>query len=86
VVGFEVVYFTIVTPWKLSIMKLPPMLYTVELENFSICFPESENSRLVTVLQENTMLRSEVDMLRLKCKHLLEENRRLKQASIVLLW
>ncbi len=30
------------------------------------------------------MLRSEVEMLRVKCKHLLEENRRLKQASITI--
>lgn len=49
-----------------------------------LCYAEAESNRLVTVLQENTVLRSEVDMLRLKCKHLLEENRRLKQASIAI--
>ena len=47
-------------------------------------YAEVENNRLVTVLQENTVLRSEVEVLRLKCKHLIEENRRLRQASVTI--
>ena len=41
-----------------------------------------ESARLATVLQENAVLKSEIEILRLKCKNLLEENRRLRQASV----
>jgi hypothetical protein len=33
-------------------------------------------------MQENAVLKSEIEILRLKCKNLLEENRRLRQASV----
>lgn len=45
---------------------------------------EAENSRLTTIIQENTVLRSEIDVLRSKCKHLMEENRKLKLASVTI--
>ena len=45
--------------------------------------------RLATVLQENTVLkselavqRSELEIIKLRCKNLIEENRRLRQASV----
>ena len=34
------------------------------------------------MLQENAVLKSELEMLKLKYKGLLDENRRLKQASV----
>ena len=34
------------------------------------------------MLQENAVLKSELELLRLKCKNLVEENRRLRQASV----
>ena len=43
---------------------------------------DMDNHRLATVLQENAVLKSEVEMLKMKYKTLLEENRRLKQASV----
>ena len=43
-----------------------------------------ESVRLATVLQENAVLKSEMEILRLKCKNLLEENRRLRQASVTI--
>lgn len=43
---------------------------------------EADTARLATVLQENAVLKSEIEILRLKCKNLLEENRRLRQASV----
>ena len=43
---------------------------------------EAETARLATVLQENAVLKSEIEIMRLKCKNLLEENRRLRQASV----
>lgn len=43
---------------------------------------EIDNHRLTTVLQENAVLKSELEMLKIKYKGLLEENRRLKQASV----
>lgn len=46
--------------------------------------PEVESARLATVLQENAVLKSELEILRLKCKNLLEENRRLRQASVTI--
>ena len=45
---------------------------------------EVESARLATVLQENAVLKSEIEILRLKCKNLLEENRRLRQASVTI--
>ena len=47
-----------------------------------VCFSEAESARLATVLQENAVLKSEVEILKLKCKNLHEENRRLRQASV----
>ncbi len=44
--------------------------------------PEVDTVRLATVLQENAVLKSELEIIRLKCKSLLEENRRLRQASV----
>ena len=41
-----------------------------------------DSARLATVLQENAVLKSELELLRLKCKNLVEENRRLRQASV----
>lgn len=43
---------------------------------------EAESARLATVLQENAVLKSELDMLRHKHKNMMEENRRLRQASV----
>ena len=43
---------------------------------------EAESARLATVLQENAVLKSELEILKLKCKNLHEENRRLRQASV----
>ena len=43
---------------------------------------EAESARLATVLQENTVLKSELDMVKLKYKNIAEENRRLRQASV----
>lgn len=43
---------------------------------------EAEGVRLSTVLQENAVLKSEIEILRLRCKNLSEENRRLRQASV----
>jgi len=48
----------------------------------SFLFTEVDSARLATVLQENAVLKSELELLRLKCKNLLEENRRLRQASV----
>ena len=39
---------------------------------------------MTTIIQENTVLRSEIDVLRSKCKHLTEENRKLKEASVTI--
>lgn len=51
-----------------------------------LCAPafhtEAESARLATVLQENTVLKSELDMVKLKYKNIAEENRRLRQASV----
>ena len=47
-------------------------------------FSDVESARLATVLQENAVLKSEIEILRLKCKNLLEENRRLRQASVTI--
>ena len=41
-----------------------------------------ENVRLATVVQENAVLKSELEMLKLKYKNLIEENKRLRQASV----
>lgn len=50
---------------------------------FSFLFISDVDSvRLATVLQENAVLKSEMEMLKLKCKNLLEENKRLRQASV----
>lgn len=51
---------------------------------FSLCSlcAEVESARLATVLQENTVLKSELDMVKLKYKNIAEENRRLRQASV----
>ena len=38
--------------------------------------------RLATLTQENAVLKSELDLLRLRCKSLSEENRSLRQASV----
>ena len=43
---------------------------------------DGESVRLATVLQENAVLKSEMEMLKLKCKNLTEENKRLRQASV----
>lgn len=43
-----------------------------------------ETNRLTTVLQENAVLRSELEVMRLRCKTLMEENRRLRQASVTI--
>lgn len=43
-----------------------------------------ESNRLSTVLQENAVLRSELEVMRLRCKNLMEENRRLRQASVTI--
>ena len=43
---------------------------------------EVESARLATVLQENAVLKSELDMMKHKYKNLMEENRRLRQASV----
>lgn len=45
-------------------------------------FSEAESARLATVLQENAVLKSELEILKLKCRNLHEENRRLRQASV----
>lgn len=45
---------------------------------------EVEANRLVTVLQENAVLRSELEVMKLRCKNLMEENRRLRQASVTI--
>ncbi len=45
---------------------------------------EGENARLLTVLQENAVLRSELEVMRLRCKNLTEDNRRLRQASVTI--
>lgn len=53
-----------------------------------ICLPqpalstEADRTRLTTVLQENAVLKSELEVYRLKIKTLTEENRRLRQASV----
>ena len=49
---------------------------------FSHLSPEVDSARLATVLQANAVLKSELEILRLKCKNLIEENRRLRQASV----
>ena len=41
-----------------------------------------ESVRLATVVQENAVLKSELEMLKLKYKNLIEENKRLRQASV----
>eukprot|EP00731_Ephydatia_muelleri_P029731 Em0021g254a len=43
-----------------------------------------ESARLATVIQENAVLKSELELLRLKCKNLVEENKRLRQASVTI--
>ena len=43
-----------------------------------------ESARLATVMQENAVLKSEMELLRLKCKNLVEENKRLRQASVTI--
>ena len=44
--------------------------------------PPSVHVRMTTLTQENAVLKSELELLRLKCKTLLEENRVLRQASV----
>ena len=51
---------------------LCPLLHTAEVES----------ARLATVLQENAVLKSELDMMKHKYKNMMEENRRLRQASV----
>ena len=43
---------------------------------------KDDSVRLATVLQENAVLKSEMEMLKMKCKNLIEENKRLRQASV----
>ncbi len=43
---------------------------------------EADRNRLLTVLQENAVLKSEIEVYRLKVKSLTEDNRRLRQASV----
>ena len=50
---------------------------------YSMC-QDIESARLATVLQENAVLKSELELLRLKCKNLVEENKRLRQASVTI--
>ena len=51
--------------------------------NYLTCnLAEVESARLATVLQENAVLKSELDMLRHRHKNMMEENRRLRQASV----
>ena len=45
---------------------------------------EAERNRLTTVLQENAVLKSEIEIYKLKVKSLTEENRRLRQASVTI--
>lgn len=44
----------------------------------------SQQVRLATLTQENAVLKSELDLLRLRCKGLSEENRALRQASVTI--
>lgn len=55
-----------------------------QLFNCILHFAEAESSRLTTVLQENAVLRSELEVMRLRCKNLVEENRKLRQASVTI--
>lgn len=50
---------------------------------FLVCV-DVDNHRLTTVLQENAVLKSEIEMLKTKYKSLMEENKRLKQASVTI--
>lgn len=45
---------------------------------------EADRTRLTTVLQENAVLKSEIEVYKLKVKKLTEENRRLRQASVTI--
>ncbi|CAI8023517.1 Coiled-coil domain-containing protein 6 [Geodia barretti] len=45
---------------------------------------EAESARLATVLQENAVLKSELEILKLKCRNLHEENRRLRKPASIL--
>ena len=47
-------------------------------------YEDIESARLATVIQENAVLKSELELLRLKCKNLVEENKRLRQASVTI--
>ena len=63
------------------------MLFTIAITVYNYIYffvnsAEVESARLATVLQENAVLKSELDMLRHKLKNMLEENRRLRQASV----
>ena len=46
------------------------------------CLSLYQQVRLATLTQENAVLKSELDLLRLRCKSLSEENRSLRQASV----
>jgi len=62
-----------------------PMHEVVHRMNcFLFIVVEVETNRLTTVLQENAVLRSELEVMRLRCKNLMEENRRLRQASVTI--
>lgn len=64
-------------------MCVTPTLFPVSQHLiYDIYCLEIDNHRLTTVLQENAVLKSELEMLKTKYKGLMEENRRLKQASV----
>ena len=44
--------------------------------------PPTIHARVATLTQENAVLKSELELLRLKCKTLNEENRMLRQTSV----
>ena len=70
------------TPFIFIVSKLPPHLSNTSCVTSLRLSTEVDSARLATVLQENAVLRSELEILRLKCKNLIEENRRLRQASV----
>ncbi len=63
---------------------IPTTSFSKLLRQAVLIFAEAESSRLTTVLQENAVLRSELEVMRLRCKNLVEENRKLRQASVTI--
>ena len=60
---------------------LTPSMALCALTN-NVPFHFHQQVRLATLTQENAVLKSELDLLRLRCKSLSEENRSLRQASV----